>query len=130
MATLATITATLMELNQLYQRNIPNEAIKTIATAWCEDLEKLTDADFLKAVQAHRKNCPYWPTPSHILAAARDLTPRYAVLALPSAPPRRTEGVSRVVSAAYRGRISWDRAREFFGAGEGVKREILREVGV
>jgi hypothetical protein len=37
-----------------------------LASLWCEDLERITDDEFLCALKIWRKKSPYWPTPADI----------------------------------------------------------------
>lgn len=120
------------ELNIVYQRNNPASAIKTIAMTWHDDLQELTDSDFLKAVEMHRKRSPYWPTPALLLAAAAELKPnRPPVYDGPQALPagRTPQGQAATIAlAVIRKKITRAEADAFFHGDAGKRQEILQRV--
>ena len=129
MPTAQVISDQLETLNKVYQRGIDRGSLVAIAATWANDLQGMDDATFCAAMERHRQNSPYWPTPAHIKAAAAELKPnRPPVYEQPALPAGRTPQAATVALAVMRGKISRAKAEEFFHGDAGQRQEILQRV--
>ena len=115
-------------LRKVYQRDIDRGSLVTIAATWANDLNGMDDVTFCAAMERHRQNSPYWPTPAHIKAAAAELKPnRPPVYDGPQAlPAGRVDAgqATAVILQRLKGKMTYEQAQGFFrrdGSGQDMQ---------